>query len=102
METYCERACVLLKMNLYWGNKFWMYFVDFVAVSLVSWMIIIVVFICVWVMRPCKLGKVVLSEDTFEVIMFVFGWCCCLFLLFVWECLGVVVGGNIYIVFQNI
>jgi hypothetical protein len=29
-------ACVLLKISLYFGNRFCMYFVDFVAVSLVS------------------------------------------------------------------
>ena len=29
-------VCVLLNINLYCGNKFCMYFVDFVAVSLVS------------------------------------------------------------------
>ena len=91
METYCERACVLLKINLYWGNKFWMYFMDFVNVSLVSWMIIIAVFICVWIMRPCKLGKVVLSEDTFEVIMFV-SRLVLLFILVV--CVGTFGGGG--------
>jgi hypothetical protein len=34
-------ACVLLNISLYYGNRFWMYFVDFVAVSLVSCMVII-------------------------------------------------------------
>ena len=29
-------ACVLLNMSLYCGNKFWIYFIDFVTVSLVS------------------------------------------------------------------
>jgi hypothetical protein len=35
---------VLLKMSLYSGNRFCIYFVDLVAVSLVSWMFIIAVF----------------------------------------------------------
>ena len=30
------KACVLLKISLYSGNRFCIYFVDFVAVSLVS------------------------------------------------------------------
>ena len=33
-------ACVLLKISLYCGNRFCMYFVDLVAVSLVSCMVI--------------------------------------------------------------
>ena len=39
-------ACILLNINLYCGNKFWIYFVDFVAVILVSWIIMIAVSIC--------------------------------------------------------
>jgi hypothetical protein len=35
-------ACVLLNISLYCGNRFCMYFVDFVAVNLVSWIVIIV------------------------------------------------------------
>ena len=62
---------MLLNMSLYCENRFWIYFVDFVVVSLVSWMIMIAVFICVWVMRLCRLGKVVLSDDAFQVIIFV-------------------------------
>jgi hypothetical protein len=34
---------MLLKINLYSGNKFCMYFVDLVDVSLVSWIFMIVV-----------------------------------------------------------
>ena len=36
--------CVV-EMRLYSGNRFCMYFVDLVAVSLVSWMFIIAVFL---------------------------------------------------------
>ena len=36
---------MLLKMSLYSGNRFCMYFVDLVAVRLVSWIFIIVVFL---------------------------------------------------------
>ena len=38
-------ACVLLKISLYCGNRFWIYFVDFVVVSLVSWMVMIAVLV---------------------------------------------------------
>ena len=34
-------ACVLLNISLYCGNRFCMYFVDFVAVNLVSCIVII-------------------------------------------------------------
>ena len=36
---------MLLKMSLYLGNKFCMYFVDLVAVSLVSWIFTIAMFV---------------------------------------------------------
>ena len=36
---------MLLKISLYSGNKFCMYFVDLVAVSLVSWILMIAVFL---------------------------------------------------------
>jgi hypothetical protein len=64
-------ACVLLNISLYCGNRFWIYFVDFVAVSLVSWMVMTAVFNCVWVIRYCRFGKAVLSDDAFQVIMLV-------------------------------
>ena len=34
-------ACVLLNISLYCGNRFCMYFVDFIAVSLVSCIVMI-------------------------------------------------------------
>ena len=34
---------MLLKISLYSGNRFCMYFVDLVAISLVSWIVMIVV-----------------------------------------------------------
>ena len=34
-------ACVLLKISLYSGNRFCMYFVDLFVVSLVSWICMI-------------------------------------------------------------
>jgi hypothetical protein len=34
-------ACVLLNISLYCGNRFCMYFMDFVAVNLISCMVII-------------------------------------------------------------
>lgn len=41
-------ACVLLKINLYFGNDFWIYLVDLLAVSLVSWIEIVVGVICLF------------------------------------------------------
>ena len=38
---HCVSACVLLNISLYCGNKFCMYLVDFVAVNLVSCIVII-------------------------------------------------------------
>ena len=48
-----------------------MYFVDLVAVSLVSWIFIIDVFVREWFIRLCKFGKVVLSDEAFQIIIFV-------------------------------
>ena len=64
-------ACVLLKMSLNSGNRFCMYFVDLFAVSLVSWICIIVVLFSKLFTRFCKLGNHVLSDDAFHVIIFV-------------------------------
>ena len=44
---------------------------DLVAVSLVSWMFIIVVFPREWFIKLCRFGKAVLSDAAFQVIMFV-------------------------------
>ena len=65
------RVCVLLKMSLYSGNRFCIYLVDLVAVSFVSCMFMIAVFVGVLFMRLCKFGRVVLSDDAFQVIMLV-------------------------------
>ena len=43
-------AWVLLNINLYCGNRFCIYFVDFVAVNLVSCMVIIAGLFAVFVM----------------------------------------------------
>jgi hypothetical protein len=48
-----------------------MYLVDLVAVSLVSWIFIIAVFLRELFIKLCKFGKAVLSEEAFQVIMFV-------------------------------
>ena len=40
------KKCVLLKMSLYFGKIFWIYLVDFVAVSLVFWIIIMAGLVC--------------------------------------------------------
>jgi hypothetical protein len=57
--------CVLLNMTLYFGNILLKYFVDFVAISLVSWRAISAsVFCCI---NLCNHGRVVLSNATFYV-----------------------------------
>ena len=71
---------MLLKMSLYSGNKFCIYFVDLVAVSLVSWMYIIAVLLKDWFIRLCKFGRAVLSDEAFQVIMFV-SWLVCVMVL---------------------
>lgn len=63
--------CVLLKKNLYCGNNFWIYFVDLVAESLVSWMVIIEGGFWGVVIKSCKHGMEVLSEEAFHVIAWV-------------------------------
>ena len=45
--------------------------VDLVAVSFVSWMVIIDVSAWELYMRFCRFGKAVLSDDAFHVTMFV-------------------------------
>ena len=62
---------MLLKMSLNSGNGFCMYFVNLFAVSLVSWMCMIVVLFSELFIRFCRFGNDVLSDDAFHVIMFV-------------------------------
>ena len=62
---------MLLKISLYSGNRFCIHLVDLVAVSFVSWMFIIAVFLEELYTRFCRFGKAVLSEDAFHVIIFV-------------------------------
>ena len=61
-------VCVLLNVNLYCGNRFCMYFVDFVAVSLVACMVIIAG-LFVFDMSWWRSGSGLFSEDAFHVIM---------------------------------
>ena len=64
-------ACVLLNISLYCGNKFCMYLVDFVAVSLVSCIVMIAgLFVISW----WRFGKAVFSDEAFHVIMCVLGF----------------------------
>jgi hypothetical protein len=53
------------------GNKFCTYFVDLIAVNLVSWIFIIVVFLRELFIKLCRFDKIVLSDEVFQVIMFV-------------------------------
>ena len=58
---------VLLKINLYFGNKFCMYLVDFVAVILVS-CIVMIAGSSVVLISSCRFGRAVFSEEAFHVI----------------------------------
>ena len=55
---------MLLKINLYCGKRFWIYLVDLVAISLVSWMAIMAGFVCRII--SCRLGSAVFSDDAFH------------------------------------
>ena len=59
-------ACVLLNISLYCGNRFCMYFVDFVAVSLVSCIVIIA---GLFDISLCKFGRAVFRDEAFHVII---------------------------------
>ena len=69
--VHLVKACVLLNISLYFGNKFCIYFVDFVAVSLVSCIVMIAGLFGVLVIRSWRLGRVVFSDEAFEVIIYV-------------------------------
>jgi hypothetical protein len=62
-------AWVLLNISLYFGNKFCIYFVDFVAVSLVSCIVMIVGFVILSAIKLCMFGKVVFKDEVFHVMM---------------------------------
>jgi hypothetical protein len=62
-------ACVLLNISLYRGNRFCMYFVDFVAVNLVSCIVIIAGLLGVCDISLCRFGRAVFSDEEFQVIM---------------------------------
>ena len=70
-KCYLVSACVLSKMSPNSGNKFCMYIVDLFAISLFSWICMIVVLFRELFIRLCKFGNDVLSDDPFRVIMFV-------------------------------
>ena len=62
-------ACVLLNISLYCGNRFWMYFVDFVAVNLVSCIVMIAGLFGMFDISLWRFGRAVLSDEAFHVIM---------------------------------
>jgi hypothetical protein len=64
-------ACVLLKISLYSGNKFCIYFVDFVAVSLVSCIVMIAGLVVLFVIRLYMFGRAVFIDEAFHVMMYV-------------------------------
>ena len=67
--THLVNACVLLNISLYCGNRFCMYFVDFVAVNLVSCMVIIAGLFGVFDISLWRFGRAVFSDEAFHVIM---------------------------------
>ena len=62
------RVCVLLNISLLLGNRFCMYFVDLVAVTLVSCIVMIVGLL---IMSCCRFGRVVFRDVAFHVVMWV-------------------------------
>ena len=50
-------AWVLLKISLYSGNRFCIYFVDFVAVNLVSCIVMIAGFVVLFAIKLYMFGK---------------------------------------------
>ena len=76
-------ACVLLKISLYSGNKFCIYFVDFVAVSLVSCIVMIAGLVVVFVIKLYIFGRAVFRDEAFHVMMCVC-MISCLYLLVLW------------------
>ena len=78
-------ACVLLNISLYCGNKFCIYFVDFVAVNLVSCMVIIAGLFGGFVMSWWRFGRAVFNAEAFHVII-------CVLWFVVWIVCGLGVG----------
>ena len=62
-------ACVLLNISLCWGNRFSMYFVDFVAVSFVSCIKMIAGAFVVFDISWWRFGRAVFSAEAFHVLM---------------------------------
>ena len=67
-------VCVLLNISLCRGNRFCMYFVDLVAVSLVS-CIVMIAGLCI--VNRCRFGMAVFKDAAFHVMI-------CVFWLVVW------------------
>ena len=62
-------ACVLLNISLYCGNKFCIYFVDFVAVNLVSCIVMIAGLFVVFDISWWRFGRAVFSDEAFHVLI---------------------------------
>ena len=73
------RVCVLLKISLYSGNRFCIYFVDFVAVSLVSCIVMIAGLVVVFVIKLYMFGRAVFRDEAFHVMMYVLWLVVCIF-----------------------
>ena len=58
---------MLLNMNLYCRNRFWIYLGDFLAISFVSCMVKMVGL--VWFMKVCMQGSNVFSDAIFQIVI---------------------------------
>jgi hypothetical protein len=61
---------VSLKLSLYVEIKFCMYFVDLIAINLVSWKVIMASSIMEYFISSCKLSWAVLREETFHSVYY--------------------------------
>lgn len=75
-------ACMLLNISLYCGNSLYMYVIDLVAVSLVSWIVIIAGLFGMFVMSCWRLDSAVFSDDAFQEMI------CVLWLVLIMGCGG--------------
>ena len=62
-------ARVFLEIYLHFGNNFWMYLIDLLAMNFVSWITIIVGIVCLCCIKSWILGSVVFNDVEFNVIM---------------------------------
>ena len=62
-------TCMLLKIILYYENRFWIYWVDLVVVNLVFRMMIMTGISCEWWIMSYMLGSVMFNDEAFHVMI---------------------------------